>query len=410
MYKALIVDDEPMICEGLKELIDWETYGFSDISTACDGESALDSIKHCIPDLLITDIRMPKMNGIELLKNIRERELDIRVIVLSGYDDFEYIRSMAVLGIENYLLKPVNEDEIRLTILNVVKKLEKRMLQQQQVRLNINVIRENIINRWINGSISENELEERAAFLELKLDAEYYQPCILKIFGDSLKKNYELKNKIYNACEKILSENQNCYVSQNYDGDTISLFWGDNFTEKKKSIVEVLIKCTEMAVNSFEVHLYAFMGEAVYNYWEVSGSLEDAIKRATYVTKTPDMSARQNIQDNDLSPFSLKLAYFVQNNYNKDLSLKLLATQYNGNAAYIGQLFKRDFGEPFSEYLKKVRIEKSKELLKNNKYNVKEISAKVGFQNETYFNAVFKKSTGLSPLEYKKLITENGNL
>ena len=96
--------------------------------------------------------------------------------------------------------------------------------------------------------------------------------------------------------------------------------------------------------------------------------------------------------------------------YAEDLSLKSLAQHFRGNAAYIGQIFKRDIGRSFSGYLKEIRIEKAKELLKKGNSSAKEISAKVGFQNTTYFCAVFKKETGVSPAEYKKIFGENARL
>ena len=116
MYRLLIVDDEPMIVEGLKAYILTADYPFSAVDTASNGREALEQMEKQPPDMLITDIRMPQLDGIGLLSAVREREWGTKVIVLSGYNDFEYVRSMAVLGIENYLLKPVNEEELYATV------------------------------------------------------------------------------------------------------------------------------------------------------------------------------------------------------------------------------------------------------------------------------------------------------
>ena len=114
---------------------------------------------------------------------MREREWGTKVIVLSGYNDFEYVRSMAVLGIENYLLKPVNEEELYATVSATLKKLDNEQALQMKEQLNADLIRENIINRWLYGSIGENELIERAEFLDFTLEAASYQPCIIRLLG-----------------------------------------------------------------------------------------------------------------------------------------------------------------------------------------------------------------------------------
>ena len=126
MYKLLIVDDEPMIVEGLKAYILAAGYPFGAVDTAPGGREALSLMEKQLPDLLITDIRMPHLDGIGLLSAVRERKWATKVIVLSGYNDFEYVRSMAVLGIENYLLKPVNEEELYATVSATIKKLDNR--------------------------------------------------------------------------------------------------------------------------------------------------------------------------------------------------------------------------------------------------------------------------------------------
>jgi two-component system response regulator YesN len=112
MYRVLLVDDEPTIREGLRTLIPWEEIGFRVIDTAANGHEALQKCEILIPDLLIVDIRMPGMNGLELVKNLRRLEHHMHILILSGYDDFEYAKQAISLRIDGYLLKPVDEDEL----------------------------------------------------------------------------------------------------------------------------------------------------------------------------------------------------------------------------------------------------------------------------------------------------------
>jgi len=406
MYGVLIVDDEPMICEGLKLIVQWTQYGFGDIRIAYDGEAALTVIEEQKPHLLITDIHMPKMDGVELLQQIRKLELDMRVIVLSGYGDFEYVRAMAVLGIENYLLKPINEAELNATVQNVSKRLMKEQELKVRTLLDINLIKANIINRWIYGTIGESELEDRAEFLNLNMKSTYYQPCIMKVLGEDAGKNIQLKNDVYKICNPILSTFKDCYYTQNYEGDTIVVFCYEELENNQNNSAVVINQCFHETEKHLYTKLYVLLGETVTNYWSVGKSFRTAHGNGLYIDMVPENIAETDElrkgREGNQSPFSMHLAQYVLDNYSKDLSLKTLAVHFKGNAAYIGQCFKRDIGKPFSDYLKGVRIEKAKELLVNRNYSAKEVAGRVGFQNVTYFCAIFKKETGMSPVEYKK--------
>ena len=107
MYKVFIVEDEVIVREGLRDNIPWEQYGFSFVGEAADGEVALPLIRRARPDVLITDIRMPFMDGLSLCRVVKEELPDIQIVILSGYDDFEYARRAIEIGVEKYLTKPV---------------------------------------------------------------------------------------------------------------------------------------------------------------------------------------------------------------------------------------------------------------------------------------------------------------
>lgn len=109
---VLLIDDEPWIIIGLKNLIDWESQGFAIIAEASDGEKAWDKITCMNPDLIISDIRMPRLNGLSMLERIRQNGITTSVIFISGYSDFEYAKAAIHLGCSDYLLKPVEPEEL----------------------------------------------------------------------------------------------------------------------------------------------------------------------------------------------------------------------------------------------------------------------------------------------------------
>jgi len=208
MYKMLIADDEPFIVEGLKHILNWEEYGIELTCTASNGIEALDIMKKEGAELLITDIKMPKMNGLELIQKVKELNPNTHFIILSGYDEFEYLKESIKLGIENYILKPINFEELEETILNIINKLDHKNLQDSYLNKDISIIKNNILYRWVTGSISEAELIERSSLLDIPLNFSKYVVCILKLLpnGNENINRYALTQKAGEICGEACRE------------------------------------------------------------------------------------------------------------------------------------------------------------------------------------------------------------
>lgn len=127
MYKVLVVDDEPFMLEGWKTMVDWNACGYELCGTATDGEEALASIRACEPDLVITDIRMPVLDGLELIRIVKEEwKSDMMVVIVSGYPDFSYARQALRYQVDQYILKPLVTEEIHRLLLELAGPLEER--------------------------------------------------------------------------------------------------------------------------------------------------------------------------------------------------------------------------------------------------------------------------------------------
>lgn len=163
MYNILLVDDEQNVLDALSAGSFWKQLGVDKLLTASDGTMALNILKEQHIDLLITDICMPKMNGLSLLASARTILPDIHCIILSAYSEFEYARSALLLGVENYLLKPIMQQELETT---VEKALDNIYANRQSTAM---LFRNNILSRWVNNNISDEELCNRAIFLDLNL-------------------------------------------------------------------------------------------------------------------------------------------------------------------------------------------------------------------------------------------------
>ena len=134
MLKIIIADDEELIRKRLITRIDWESLGFNHVYEACHGEEVMELIKENTPDILITDIRMPVLDGIELVKKIRDEKFDIEVIVISGFADFKYAQNMLRYGVEDYILKPIGKELLIDAVIKVKEKVFRKITRQQELK------------------------------------------------------------------------------------------------------------------------------------------------------------------------------------------------------------------------------------------------------------------------------------
>ncbi|WP_059052243.1 response regulator transcription factor [Paenibacillus senegalimassiliensis] len=166
MYKVLLVDDEKFILEGLSHLIDWSALGLEIAGMVRGGKKALEMLATTHVDILITDISMPGMNGLELIRAARQHHDQLKVIILSGYNEFDYLKEGMSLGIENYLLKPVNVSELKHTLVTLLDKLEASKPDYLYDN-DIYIIKNNTLHRWMIRQIAPAEWRERRELLQL---------------------------------------------------------------------------------------------------------------------------------------------------------------------------------------------------------------------------------------------------
>ncbi len=178
MLKVLIVDDDIFVYTNLKELIQWEKEGFVLCNAALSGMEAIDTIQKEEPEIVITDINMPGMNGVTLIKWIQEHYPPIKVIALSAYDDFEYVKQSLKLGAADYILKHTLTDEVLLNTLHSLKKTiqdqrrddEATQSLEEQIQTGKQVLRQNFIRQLIQGAVKETaDIERKLSELNLDL-------------------------------------------------------------------------------------------------------------------------------------------------------------------------------------------------------------------------------------------------
>lgn len=153
MYKAVLVDDEPVVLRSMKEVIDWNQLGFQVCGCAANGEEACRLIQEMHPALVVTDVRMPKMDGIQLATYISKNYPEIQVIIISGYDEFDYAQSALRVGVVEYIMKPTKKTELEDALKKVARRIQKRKDLEQNIRQMQKTVRSNMLvlkNQFLN--------------------------------------------------------------------------------------------------------------------------------------------------------------------------------------------------------------------------------------------------------------------
>lgn len=221
MTKILLVEDESIVRKGIALSIDWAEYGAEITDEASNGEEALKKCQSTQPDIVITDIRMPQMDGLEFVKKLREILPDTKVIILSGYEDFNYAKRAIALNVSDYLLKPVNEEEL----VSAVKKLQKQIENEQErsqawenteylIKQNIMTIQSKFLRQIFEGKLKNREdILEEARKRNVDLGGKRYGVFLLHIDQKSMWKSerWEMNQEMYrfvlcNIAEEVIEE------------------------------------------------------------------------------------------------------------------------------------------------------------------------------------------------------------
>lgn len=173
--KLLIVDDEFLIRDGIQNKINWSDFGIEVVGSAENGEAALDVLKKEAVDILVTDIRMPKMNGLELSREARKLYPNIKIILLSGFEEFEFAKQALELSVMKYLLKPFTRKELEEAILQAMDEVKSMQRVEHQLVITMDrlqrslpLLRERYLNEWVSGQLSAEELHGKLQMVDIQ--------------------------------------------------------------------------------------------------------------------------------------------------------------------------------------------------------------------------------------------------
>lgn len=264
MYTLYIVDDDPVITKGLSINIPWKDYGISVAGVARNGVEALNMMDIKTPDIVISDVKMPQMDGIELAKNIHNKYPKTRILLLSAYDEFSYVRDALSLRVVDYLLKPVDNSSILDTILKAVKAMESERKLESSLKEHFPVMRQDFLSRLSEGYYKdENIIRSQIEFLELPLTADYFISAVIKLdepdfYGDSAEER-ELLRFTVGSIVKELMENELRLLSYTSGEENLGLIFYapvsnsnnlSSFISNVKTFLEKILETIEISLKT----------------------------------------------------------------------------------------------------------------------------------------------------------------
>ncbi|RUT46672.1 response regulator [Paenibacillus anaericanus] len=443
MYRLLIVDDEPVIVNGLVHLFQEDPQFDFDICKAYSSSEALEIAKKTKLDILISDIRMPQKNGLQLVDEIIYYWPLCRVIFLTGYSEFDYVYEAIRKNVDNYILKTEGMEPIFQAVKSAVDKLEeenRRRLQLEKAQMHYQIansfLKGELMERMLGGEsiaslLSDSRYKDvdfsiafdRPSFFLVgivdRLDDHKFKipPSVKRIFRDHLPVSI--------ACEEVIYDDRVFVWLLQPDEGLLNRFCGGypDLGLNWNGIVAYMRGILELVQNECEELLGACVSFGIsgnlQNYWESIHLQVEAVH--TLISKRTLLGQHMLILDleklsqhedtvhkvggfeqDDFKTLIIEQVHqFVQENLSGDVSLTSIAEEVHLNPSYLSRYYKQTTGQNLIEYIQSTKLHVALQLMENTALKLNEIAIRVGFESPSYFTTFFKRKMGLSPQEYR---------
>lgn len=351
--KLMIVEDESIIRKGMIRSLDTNTLGLTDIIEAENGAKALALIRKHAPDIVLTDIRMPVMDGLSLGTVLQKDYPWIKLIYFSGYKEFDYALRAIELKAVDYLLKPVGEEELHRVIESTIGLLQETQSDRQSSDI-----------RWRKP---DKQTQKNLLEAVKKQDSTLIHTLIKHIFNGTGQGDRSLELAKYDAIEICLCIEQ----SQVHEPPL-----------ETQSIQYVPFILSQSSFNGLQTCMYDVFTQFSKSFGEqVSPDCRPAVQRT--------------------------IAY-INDHYHENITLDVLAKNAFVTASYLSKLFKDETGYSIVKWVNKLRIAKAKEyMVSEPAWPIYKIADEVGFKDYKYFSRVFHQHTGFSPIDFKKQLNRH---
>ena len=364
MVRLVIADDEEVIREGMRDCVDWDQNGVELVGIASDGESAYRLILETDPDIVLIDIHMPEMTGLQVIEKIRnEHKMNTSFVILSGYNEFEYARNAISLRVDDYLIKPCSSADLLQAVYKAIQRID--IVKSLSDRTGANNFFSHYYKYMRDCAGHPMDLkyprqEERQLIAEMQVGTEAGVREKLRVFWDAVLCGNESFDAVLNCCVLLYIEFNRVLVERGLGSrieDAAKMDWA-----------------AELNKNT----LYQFMLDTLLAIYTMVNS------------------------GKEINVVISKAIKYINDHYAEELCLETVALAVGLSPTYLSASFKQNIGKNFIDYVHHIRISKAEQLLAESDFNIATIAEKVGYQNPKYFLQVFKKITGITPGQYKK--------
>lgn len=354
MIKAIIVDDEKWSRNIIKSFSHCEKYGIEWVGEAEDGEEALEMVEKLNPHLILTDMNMPNVDGVAFLKLLQERAVHAKIIVISGYDDFAYMKQAIISKAVEYLLKPLDRVELNRALKQCVE--EVYLEAQDDSGVFYKHFDKKVIDTVIQARKDLQKLLHEQDLLHLK-----------ETLGELVNGLSRFKEE-----EKVLTR-----LIHEYLGGLIQVVY-----------IDAIRNSEEMSKLHGNLRLQVEKGLSLFDYQQQYYALVE--RGLDYIRSLNDLEKKSVV---------VNVKEFIDENFRENISLEPIAKQFYTSKEYLSGAFKKKYGLNMSQYMLNLKMEEAVKLLKQGISHTN-IAERLGYQDVTYFYKVFKKYYGCTPGAY----------
>ncbi|MDR3597029.1 response regulator [Clostridium sp.] len=398
MWKLVVADDEPKIRRGIRNVLNWSEFNIEIVGEAEDGEIALQVIKEEKPDIILLDINMPFLNGLNLLQKLEDINSKSIVIIISGYDDFSYAQKALRFNVFDYILKPVNKKKIEDIISKVVCKLNEIQKEtnyfewvEKQLNENIDMLKKTFFSEWLNNKLSDEQVLKEISFFNI----EFGKNVGIIVVKHEEKLNIEAIDKRWNM--ELLEYAIANLLYEKFNKSNEKFIFNDD----KNNIV--------LIVNVYDMIKWINLGKQVEidiakylkcNVIIEQGNVSDGILKIKDEYLRIMNSVKKKKKHSPITLLAIK--YIEENYYSNDLSINDISDKLEVTSSYVSKLLKKETGVSFIDHLTNIRIKKAMYIMEDPSIKIYDVAELVGYSNQHYFCRAFKKVVGISPTEYKR--------
>lgn len=423
MIRLLIADDEKYDRESITHILSMSFKDQLDINEAKNGREAIEISERVRPEIIIMDIKMPGINGLKAMVEIRKFLPSAYFIILTAYDYFDFAVEAVKNNVKEYILKPFSRNELTekikvgIDFVNNEKEKRKSDIENQEKLYNLLPVLENELSySIINNSINTIDYETYLRYLNMNFN----KACSIVVQPKERISDETIKFKIGEYIKEFINRKYRAIASYRFSKDFVYFIQISNALDEYEvrfDIVNLAADIRREVKNLFKVSLRIGIGNCYCglellhkSYDEACSSLEyksdninvvhfQDIENSLYINDTSNEKT-QGMEKKKFAIFK-KVEQYITDNLKEELDLENTAARFNLSPYYFSRTFKENIGYNFSDYINITRIKRAKELLRMDYQSIKEIGYSVGYSDPNYFSKVFKKYEGISPSEFK---------